>query len=39
MEFVGSINSAFMHDSQKTSQQLWLKKKKKKKEKTQAQHV
>ena len=27
------MNSAFMHDSQKTSQQLWLKKKKKKKRK------
>ena len=31
MEFVGPINSAFMHCSQKTGQQLRLKKKKKKK--------
>ena len=28
MEFVGPINSTFMHCLQKTGQQLWLKKKK-----------
>ena len=38
MEFVGPINSAFIHYSQKTGQQMRLKEKKKK-EKTQTQHV
>ena len=36
MKFVGPINSAFMHCSQKTDQQLRLKKKKKKRENADA---